>query len=171
MASTVVSKERAAQFEEEGYWIERKLFGAEEMKEVLQAFMELHDQGGLKGFYEIPKGEVNDGIHHTFKKDDPLTRFPRVMHPQRFMPLAKKYLLDPRVMDILEELLKEPVLAAQSMFYFKPPGARGQAWHQDNFYLQVKPGSCVAAWIAVDTSDEENGGLQVVPKTHRMAVV
>ena len=60
------------------------------------------------------------------------------------------------------------MLAAQSMFYFKPPGARGQALHQDNFYLRVEPGTCVAAWIACDVIDRENGGLEVVPGTHRM---
>ena len=62
------------------------------------------------------------------------------------------------------------MLAAQSMFYFKPPGARGQALHQDNFYLRVEPGTCVAAWIACDVIDRENGGLEVVPGTHRMDV-
>ena len=54
------------------------------------------------------------------------------------------------------------------MFYFKPPGARGQALHQDNFYLQVEPGTCIAAWTAVDPSTPENGGLFVVPKTHEL---
>jgi ectoine hydroxylase-related dioxygenase (phytanoyl-CoA dioxygenase family) len=54
------------------------------------------------------------------------------------------------------------------MFYFKPPGARGQALHQDNFYLRVEPGTCVAAWVACDVIDRENGGLEVVPGTHRM---
>lgn len=65
-------------------------------------------------------------------------------------------------------LLGEEVLAAQSMFYFKPPGARGQALHQDNFYLRVEPGTCVAAWIAFEPIDRDNGGLEVVPGTHRM---
>jgi ectoine hydroxylase-related dioxygenase (phytanoyl-CoA dioxygenase family) len=49
------------------------------------------------------------------------------------------------------------------MFYFKPPGGRGQALHQDNFYLRVKPGTCIAAWTAVDDTDLENGSLFVVP--------
>jgi phytanoyl-CoA hydroxylase len=53
----------------------------------------------------------------------------------------------------------------QSMFYFKPPGARGQDLHQDNFYLRVKPATCMAAWVAVDDADEENGGMMCVPKT------
>ncbi len=56
------------------------------------------------------------------------------------------------------------------MLYFKPSGARGQALHQDNFYLKVEPGTCIAAWVALDPADRENGGLEVVPGTHRMDV-
>jgi ectoine hydroxylase-related dioxygenase (phytanoyl-CoA dioxygenase family) len=65
-------------------------------------------------------------------------------------------------------LLGEAPIAAQSMFYWKPPGARGQALHQDNFYLKVHPGTCIAAWVAIDPADRENGGLSVVPGSHRM---
>jgi ectoine hydroxylase-related dioxygenase (phytanoyl-CoA dioxygenase family) len=57
------------------------------------------------------------------------------------------------------------------MFYFKPPGARGQDLHQDNFYLRVRPGTCIAAWLAVDPSDRENGGLVVVPGSHETEIV
>jgi ectoine hydroxylase-related dioxygenase (phytanoyl-CoA dioxygenase family) len=57
------------------------------------------------------------------------------------------------------------------MYYFKPPRARGQALHQDQYYLQVQPGTCVAAWMAVDRSDIENGCLQVVPGSHDLPVL
>jgi ectoine hydroxylase-related dioxygenase (phytanoyl-CoA dioxygenase family) len=49
------------------------------------------------------------------------------------------------------------------MLYFKPPRARGQALHQDQYYLRVQPGTCIAAWMALDPCDEENGCLQIVP--------
>jgi ectoine hydroxylase-related dioxygenase (phytanoyl-CoA dioxygenase family) len=90
------------------------------------------------------------------------------MHPHEISDLARDVLLDARLRTVLEVLLGEEVLAAQSMFYFKPPGARGQALHQDNFYLRVEPGTCVAAWLACEVIDRENGGLEVVPGTHRM---
>jgi phytanoyl-CoA hydroxylase len=51
----------------------------------------------------------------------------------------------------------------QTMLYFKPPLARGQALHQDQYYLRVQPGTCIAAWMALDACDDENGCLQVVP--------
>jgi hypothetical protein len=96
---------------------------------------------------------------------DPLQVYPRVMHPHRFDALSLQYLLDGRILEVLRALMGEEPLAAQSMFYFKPPGARGQALHQDNFYLRVEPGTCAAAWLAVDRCDAENGALQVVPNT------
>jgi ectoine hydroxylase-related dioxygenase (phytanoyl-CoA dioxygenase family) len=57
------------------------------------------------------------------------------------------------------------------MFYFKPPGARGQALHQDQYYLRVQPGTCMASWLAVDDCDEENGCLMVVPGSHQWPVL
>jgi ectoine hydroxylase-related dioxygenase (phytanoyl-CoA dioxygenase family) len=90
------------------------------------------------------------------------------MQPHEISPLARAFLLDARLGAVLEALLGEEVLAAQSMFYFKPPGARGQALHQDNFYLRAEPGTCVAAWVACEVIDRDNGGLEVVPGTHRM---
>src|SRR5947199_7709222 len=76
-------------------------------------------------------------------------------------------MLDTRLAVPLEDLLGEEPLAAQSMLYFKPAGARGQALHQDNFYLKVEPGTCIAAWMALDPADRENGGLEVVHGTHK----
>lgn len=169
--STATLTDRKAEYDQLGFWIERGLIPAAEIDRINDTFMTMHAAGGVKGFYEPQPEGVNDGFHHSFRKGDPLAHYPRVMHPHRFMPMAMDYLLDPRIENVLEALLGEPALAAQTMFYFKPPQARGQAWHQDNFYLQVKPGSCIAAWIACDRCDEANGALQVVTRTHRMDVV
>src|SRR2546429_8199756 len=92
------------------------------------------------------------------------------MHTQRINDVALRYLLDPRIGAILAALCGREPLAAQRMLYFKPAGARGQALHQDNFYLKVEPGTCIAAWMALDPVDRENGGLEVVPGTHRMDI-
>jgi ectoine hydroxylase-related dioxygenase (phytanoyl-CoA dioxygenase family) len=65
----------------------------------------------------------------------------------------------------MRELLHDDVLAANCMFYYKPPGSRGQAMHQDNFYLLLEPNTCVAAWTAIDDPDPENGGMYLVSDT------
>ena len=56
--------------------------------------------------------------------DDPLLRCPRIMHPHRFDELALRMLLDLRIEAVLAALMDEEPIAAQSMFYFKPPGSR-----------------------------------------------
>ena len=44
--------------------------------------------------------------------------------------------------------------------------ARGQALHQDQYYLRAQPGTCLAAWMALDGCDEANGCMRVVPGSH-----
>ncbi|MFH9008011.1 phytanoyl-CoA dioxygenase family protein [Streptomyces afghaniensis] len=146
-------------FEEDGFTVVRGLFGADEAARLCDEFAALRAAGPVPGHFE-PRASGPGA--------DPLHVWPRVMHPHEINDLARDVLLDARLRTVLEELLGEEVLAAQSMFYFKPPGARGQALHQDNFYLRVEPGTCVAAWLACEAIDRENGGLEVVPGTHRM---
>ncbi|MFJ2157801.1 MULTISPECIES: phytanoyl-CoA dioxygenase family protein [unclassified Streptomyces] len=143
-------------FEEDGFTVARGLFRYDEIDRLCAEFTALHAAGPVPGHFA------------PSVSDDPLRTHPRVMHPHEISELALRILLDQRLRTVLERLFGEEVLAAQSMFYFKPPGARGQALHQDNFYLRAEPGTCVAAWIACDEIDRENGGLEVVPGTHRM---
>jgi ectoine hydroxylase-related dioxygenase (phytanoyl-CoA dioxygenase family) len=150
-----------AEFEENGFLVARGLFSPAEIEEVCDRFEALRAGGPIPGHFR-PRTPA------AGRPTDPLDSHPRVMHPHRIDELSLRVLLDARLRVILEGLLGEEVLAAQSMFYFKPPGARGQALHQDNFYLRVEPGTCVAAWIACDVIDRANGGLEVVPGTHRM---
>jgi ectoine hydroxylase-related dioxygenase (phytanoyl-CoA dioxygenase family) len=114
---------------------------------------------------------IDDGV----PDDDPLARFPRFVHPHRRTDIeagrvSLELMLDSRILDVVTALIG-PALGAQSMFYFKPPGARGQALHQDNTFLRAHPETCLAAWIAVDDVDAENGGLAVVPGSHRTELV
>lgn len=150
-------------FEEDGFTVARGLFAPAEIDALCSEFAALHSAGPVPGHFE-PRATGTAG------SADPLHVFPRVMNPHRINGTARRFLLEPRLRAVLELLLGEEVLAAQSMFYFKPPGARGQALHQDNFYLRVEPGTCVAAWIACDVIDRGNGGLEVVPGTHGMDV-
>lgn len=154
--ASILPQEGLRQFEEDGFTVVRGLFGYDEIDRLCAEFTALHAAGPVPGHFE-PRPSA-----------DPLRTHPRVMHPHEINERALRVLLDPRLRGVLEVLLDEEVLAAQSMFYFKPPGARGQALHQDNFYLRVEPGTCVAAWVACDVIDRDNGGLEVVPGTHRM---
>ncbi|MBB5077872.1 phytanoyl-CoA dioxygenase family protein [Nonomuraea endophytica] len=148
-------------FHDRGYIVARGMLAPHEADLLREEFTRLHAAGPVPGHFS-PKPQ-EPGLPY-----DGLRAYPRIMHPHQINDVALRYLLDARIAAVLRELLEEEPIAAQSMFYFKPPGARGQALHQDNFYLRVEPGTCVAAWIAVDRVDRANGGLEVVPGTHKM---
>jgi len=154
---SIVSGEELLQFEQEGFLVMRGLLADEEVTELLDTFMTMHASGPIEGcFHPLPAEAAGSDI---------LRQFPRMMHPHRVNETAKSYMLHPKVLSVLASLFGEEPLAAQSMLYFKPPGARGQALHQDNFYLKVEPGTCIAAWMALDPADRENGGMVVVPNS------
>jgi len=157
----VLTQDQLEQFEREGYLLLKSLFSPEDVETIKALFEEIANTT-VPGHFEPDFSAGND---------DPLKRYPRVMHPHRFNETAKKYMLHPPVMAVLRQLYGEEALAAQSMYYYKPPGSRGQALHQDNFYLKVEPGTCLAAWTAIDPVDQDNGGLLVVPKTQHHAIV
>jgi len=148
-------------YHRDGFLILRGLFSREEAVGLLDHFMRMHAERHIPGYKFLTNEEAGG---------DPLKLFPRIMQPHRFDELSKQWLLDARVANTLRAIMGEEPVATQSMLYFKPPGAKGQAFHQDNFYLKVRPKSCVAAWVALDGTDPENGGLQVCPGTHTLEV-
>lgn len=155
-------------FSEDGFLILRGLLSADEVRDIRDTFMAIAMNGPVAGLsdYSAKSGQSSA---------DPLARYPRMMHPHRHMdkpvgPLATRYMLDARIGMVLADLMREEPVAVQSMFYFKPPGARGQDLHQDNFYLRVSPGTCMAAWMAIDDADRGNGGMVLVPGTQNMRI-
>lgn len=160
------SQPKAECFRDNGFVVAPGLFAEAEVNDLRTAFMAMNENGPVPGL-----SEINDRYAPT----DPLAFYPRMMYPHRHAdkpvgPISLRWMLDARLHDILFDLFDEEPIAAQSMFYFKPPGARGQDLHQDNFYLRVHPGTCIAAWVAIDAADEENGTLMVVPGSHVMPI-
>ncbi len=157
LPSTVDLDEMKRLFSQHGYAVARGLFSTIEVEAIKMAFDKIAKGGAIPGQFEkVPAGESGG---------DPSKELPRVNHPHRFDPVSRKNLIHPGLLTCLRELMQDDVLAAQSMFYYKPPGSRGQAIHQDNFYLMVEPATCVAAWTAIDHADPENGGMYLVADT------
>ncbi|MEO6874836.1 MAG: phytanoyl-CoA dioxygenase family protein [Opitutaceae bacterium] len=83
----------------------------------------------------------------------------RIHMLHRQVPLHERFMLHPRVLDVLETLTGPDVLALQTMLFLKPPGSPGQGWHQDTFYIPTHPDTLCGAWIAIDDCDEYNGAM------------
>jgi ectoine hydroxylase-related dioxygenase (phytanoyl-CoA dioxygenase family) len=85
--------------------------------------------------------------------------FLRIHMLHRRLELHERYMLHPRVLDVLECIIGPDVLAMQTMLFLKPPGKPGQGWHQDSYYIPTHPDTLVGAWIAIDDCDEMNGAM------------
>ena len=153
-----VTDDELEAFHKNGYHIARGLFSREEAEQLRDYFTELRLSDNYPG----------DVIGVGATEDDPARNYPVMHHPHRWDDAARSYMLDERVRQCLTRLIGAEPLACQSMVYFKPPQSRGQALHQDNYYLRVSPGTCMAAWMALDPTDIENGCLHIVPGTHEL---
>lgn len=152
----VTLQDATLQFHEHGFCHVDGLFSDDDLN-AIEAFFEDYKHHG---------GKVFDG-GHDYEEIDPQKRQVRAMQPHRYSEKARGWFLNPKVMDVLANLLGREALGAQTMYYYKPPGARGQAMHQDNFYLLASPATCIAAWTPIDDATEDNGCLWVVPGSHR----
>jgi ectoine hydroxylase-related dioxygenase (phytanoyl-CoA dioxygenase family) len=145
------------QYDTDGFVLVRGLFSPEETERLRDHYMVLRGRGSYAG--------DDSGVQAGAR--DPLRRYPRMTHVHRWDEVTLQWLIDRRLDEVMTGLLGTSPFAVQTMIFFKPPGSRGQALHQDNFYLKADPGTCIAAWMALDPVDRDNGGLQVVPGSHR----
>lgn len=150
----MLTSEIREQWARDGYAVVPQLFTREEVEGYKAHYMDLRSRGSYEG----------DMVGVDANSNDPLKKFPRMIHMHRWDDRSLRWLIDPRLIETLAGLTGagDPI-AVQTMIYFKPPGARGQALHQDNYYLRAQPSTCVAAWLALDDCDIENGCMRVVP--------
>ncbi len=147
-------------FDRDGYLIRRGLFSEQESSTLVDHYMAMN-AAGLR----------NDQDLNIVDPNDPLYKFPRLLQMHRDDELSKDWLLDPRIRETLADIMDCDPWAVQTMMYFKPPQARGQALHQDNLYLRAHPGTCIGVWTALDYCDAANGCLQVVPGSHKLPLM
>jgi phytanoyl-CoA hydroxylase len=157
----LVSPEKKHFFDENGYIVIEDLFTREEVDFYRDHYMTLRAAGTYPG--------DDAGVNPA--SNDPLKRYPRMIHMHRWDEVSLNWMLDARLNACMTTLLGLEPFAVQTMLYFKPPKARGQALHQDNYYLRVQPGTCIAAWLALDACDEENGCLEVVPGSQHWPIL
>jgi hypothetical protein len=106
--------------------------------------------------------------------EEVLGRILAIHHPHLISPVIVRYAKHPRICGVLSQITGAhlpgwdgSVKCMQTMLFVKPPGFQGQAWHQDELYIQTRDRSLTGAWIALDDASEENGCLRVIPGSHR----
>jgi phytanoyl-CoA hydroxylase len=127
----MITIDQYVRYRADGHLIVRGLIAPEEVEELLA-----HMEAGHDGF------ERRHMLH-------------------REVEIHERFLLHPRVLDVVEGLVGPDVLALQTMLFVKRPGTPGQGYHQDSFHILTVPDTLIGAWIALDRADEENGCVWV----------
>jgi len=74
---------------------------------------------------------------------------------------------DQATLDAVEDLIGPNIYNTDTVFRIKEPGSgTNYGWHQDAARIDVEP-CFVIAYLAITPSTPANGGLRVVPGTHR----
>jgi phytanoyl-CoA hydroxylase len=146
----MVTVDEYVHFREQGFLIARGLVAPEEVQELLD-----HVDDLLAGRVTVPDAP-------TFGDDNKsaearLEHLLRIHMLHRHLEIHERYLLHPRILDVVAALVGPDVLALQTMLFVKRPGSSGQGYHQDSFHIITQPDTLIGAWVALDRADTENG--------------
>jgi phytanoyl-CoA hydroxylase len=173
-----VSVDEYIRYRRDGFLVVRGLVPREDVEQIKQHTDDLiHGRLPEQDHFADPNTLVAWGSGHGYSTLD-LSKPPANLTPQqkaafflrilmlhRKLEIHERFLLHPRVLDVLEALIGPDVLAMQSMIYLKAPGTRGHGWHQDSYYLPTHPQTLIGAWMAIDAADEYNGSLWLAKGT------
>ncbi|MDF2669909.1 MAG: uncharacterized protein K0R67_2215 [Paenibacillus sp.] len=83
-------------------------------------------------------------------------------------PLTQRMLTDRVLVETFERILgAEEVRLWMGMYAVVPPRGNGLEWHQDNMYTHIL-GHMLNGFIALDHISQENAGLWIAPRSHRL---
>ncbi|MFC5529761.1 phytanoyl-CoA dioxygenase family protein [Cohnella yongneupensis] len=154
---TPLTEEQIAFFREQGYFLFRK--GMTE--DLIDAF-----NGHI---YDIRNQEPMPDWA-TCEPDKKYSL--RLFNPHKHDSFSRQLMKHAIVRGALAQLMGMEAVCVQSMYFYKEPGAPGQAAHQDYYYIKNDPMTMIAAWTAMeDVVDEENGCLWVMPGTHKLGLL
>ncbi|WP_128895418.1 phytanoyl-CoA dioxygenase family protein [Longirhabdus pacifica] len=152
------TKQYKDQFEKDGYIHIKKLFTEEEVNILNDAYWEVWKE-------LMAKGKVIQAPNRPFD-----SLFPRLRDYHFENEAILDFIFNQKAIDILEGMIQEEIIAIQTSYYFKAPGAKGLPLHQDNYSLGATPDTSYAIWVSLDPSGKDNGGLVVVPGSHTFAI-
>lgn len=142
----VLSEDQRKFYFDQGYLLPSiKVFNDDKFKELQDIFMvHLNDRGD----------KLSDEL------DTPHFRDPRLF----------RFLMDEKVLDVVEDLLGPDIGLWSSHFISKEPfKGRKTPWHEDSAYWKGKfdrLDQVLTIWLALDESNLENGCMGVIPGSH-----
>ncbi len=159
-------------YAEHGYLVVEDLLSSDELAELEADLVKLACGGYPTSGIKPVSADVSE--------KEALERILCIHMPHFVSPVIRHYTTHPKLADVLGQVVGAHlrdghwdggVKCMQSMFFAKPPGKPGQAWHQDECFIPTRDRSLCGAWIAIDEATVDNGCLWVLPGSHRSGVL
>ncbi len=154
-----LSDAQVHQYNETGFLVVSGLFATATAQQMIEHYMDRRAEG--------PKSGDSGGT--TDHPEDPNHQYPRMINMHNWDALTGEWAMQETMLELVEQLINDKPVLRQTMLYFKPPGGRGQALHQDEQYITTEP--LIGVWIALDKSDRSVGQMVVVPGSHRRGLL
>lgn len=168
-----LTREQIDHYWREGYVVVPPVLEPEEIERYLtRAHDIVHGDHPAEAANRIVK-DIAFAKGHRPMPEDPEHAVWKIINPDRFDATFRECLALPRVLDAVESLIGEDLMAFLLMFIYKPPGVPHSVhpFHQDAAYFMFEPqDSCLGVWIPLDPVDEKNGTLTVVPRSHEAGI-
>lgn len=140
-----ISPEQVQQYQAEGYLFPIQVLSLEEVKYFRSEF-------------EKTKALIGENATpHDLRQ------------PQIHFRWAYEIATHPKILDVIENLIGPDILVSRGSIFFKDPGPGYYTFHADAYPLGISDEHArrfASVWIALTESNEENGCMQVIPRTH-----
>jgi phytanoyl-CoA hydroxylase len=164
-----LSANQIEQFHQEGFLVVRAMVSAP-MCELMHSITEAHLQSAVEPVeFEAEVGYPGAPISLTAPGGRTVRRLRNAYRRHRcFSAWAE----DPGVVGSVRQLLGEPIcltLAHHNCVMTKHPEfGSATGWHRDIRYWSYTRPELVCVWLALGPENSENGGLQFIPRSHRL---
>ena len=154
-------------WKENGYLVRLNVFTAEENDALRQVAEDVVDG---KRPYPDTNIDKNALVRDGKVEEQGIYAMHKIHHPSCYCPEFLARVRDPRLTDPLVDILGPDILGINNLFIWKAPKiGLGFPWHQDKFYFRnrFRTETTVGTWTAIDTADQDNGCLYVIPGSHK----
>ncbi|KOB79127.1 Phytanoyl-CoA dioxygenase peroxisomal, partial [Operophtera brumata] len=164
MNTYFLPEEKLEFYNQNGFFVIKKLFDTSTLNNLRQRFTELCNGSQREDITFIKEYSL---VGKKLNPEDYINKVQDILHDEVFMTYSE----NPKLLHIVSQLLGEDLTALNSTLINKPPGTSRHPPHQDLYYLPVRPANIIAYWTAIDPATIENGCLFCIPGTHKMPLL
>jgi len=151
---TSLDAELARTYDRQGYLLIERLFSAADVERVNVAIDQILETPELSSVAEL--------------EPDDRESVRRIWSPTKRHPVFAEAAADPRLLDIIEQLIGPNILFHYSKLHMKAARVGSAVeWHQDFSYYPHTNTDLLSAMIYLDDASTENACLHVLPGSHK----